>query len=103
MKKVILISFCLIIIQLNAELFIREYTYDASELDNKQTARENALSQIKTLLIEEIGILVISELTNIESEIDGKYHEETIKNTELISEGITKTEILEEKWDGKII
>ncbi len=101
MKKAVLFFCCFIFIQLNAEIFIRDYTYDASELDNKQTARENALTQIKTILIEEIGVLVISELINIESEIDGKFHEVTINNTELISEGITKTEILEENWDGK--
>lgn len=101
MKNVIIFILLFLGLTLEAEIFVRDYTYDASELDNKQSARENALTQIKKLLIEEVGVLVISELTNVESEINGRTHEKTISNTELISEGITKTEILEENWDGK--
>jgi|GEM_PF-4597238 hypothetical protein len=41
----------------HAELktFIKEYTYQASEADSKQTCRTLALEQVKRLLLEKTG------------------------------------------------
>lgn len=83
------------------KVFTREYTYNASDDDSKNSAREKALSQLKALLSEEVG-------THIQSSLDMK---NTIKNgikTEYVkseinslSAAIIKLKILSEKWDGK--
>jgi hypothetical protein len=39
-----------------AKTFEREYTYRASEADSKITSRAIALNQVKTALLEEIGV-----------------------------------------------
>ena len=41
--------------------FIKEYTYQASEADSKQTSRILALEQVKRLLLEELGTYIVSE------------------------------------------
>ena len=41
--------------------FIREYTYRASDYDSKVKSRENALAQVKLLLLEEIAVFIKSE------------------------------------------
>lgn len=41
--------------------FVKEYTYQASEIDSKVTSRAIALEQIKRLLLEELGVYLIAE------------------------------------------
>ena len=41
--------------------YIKEYHYQASELDSKVTSRSVALAQVKKLLLEELGTYLISE------------------------------------------
>ena len=41
--------------------FIKEYTYQASELDSKVSCRTIALEMVKRLLLEELGTYLISE------------------------------------------
>ncbi|MCK4654310.1 MAG: hypothetical protein KAU01_07690, partial [Candidatus Cloacimonetes bacterium] len=100
-KIIIIVYLFLIFVTVNAEVFFREYSYDASELEGMVAARENALKQLKTILLEEIGILIKVNLYSIESEVNGEANEEVRKSIELISEGFMKTEILKEDWDGK--
>ena len=73
---------------------IKEYTYQASEIDSKLSSRTIALEQVKRLLLEELGTYLISETV--------------VKNFELTKDqissftaGIVMTVILDEKWDGK--
>ncbi len=99
--KFYIVYLFLIFVTVNAEIFIREYNYDASELEGMTTARENALKQIKTILLEEIGILIKVNLYSMETEVNGEANEEVRKSIVLISEGIMQTEILQENWDGK--
>ncbi|TAN60228.1 hypothetical protein EPN18_09020 [bacterium] len=42
------------------KIFIKEYTYQASEIDSKVTSRAIALEQAKRLVLEELGTYLIS-------------------------------------------
>ncbi|MDQ5987569.1 MAG: hypothetical protein CSYNP_03314 [Syntrophus sp. SKADARSKE-3] len=74
--------------------FIRDYTYEASELDDKISCQSIALEQVKRLLLEEMGTYVESSTTVKDYQLD---HD---KITTLTA-GIVRTKILQESWDGK--
>lgn len=80
---------------------IKEYKYNTSDDDSKNSARKKALTQVKVLILEEIGVFVESylELNKVvENEKYNKYFKQEIKN---LTAGIIKTKILDEKYDGK--
>ncbi|MFZ4465276.1 MAG: hypothetical protein ACOYN5_15630 [Bacteroidales bacterium] len=82
------------------KVFIREYRYTAGESDSKITAREKAISQVKALLLEELGTYVESyvNLNIVETEkISESFFQQEIKT---LSAGTTETIILEENWNG---
>lgn len=85
---------------LNAKTFIRDYSYRASDADSKITARSIALNQVKTLLLEEIGVYIESSFED--TAIEGKAGEQQLTKQQIISitAGVTETNILEERWDG---
>ena len=74
--------------------FVKEYTYQASELDSKSSCRTISLEMVKRLLLEELGTYLISE-TEVK---DFKLTKEQVKT---YSAGIVGAEIIEDKWDGK--
>jgi len=74
--------------------FVKEYTYQASELDSKASCRTISLEMVKRLLLEELGTYLISE-TEVK---DFKLTKEQVKT---YSAGIVGAEIIEDKWDGK--
>ncbi|MCX5826584.1 MAG: hypothetical protein NTV58_01090 [Deltaproteobacteria bacterium] len=74
--------------------FIKEYTYQASELDSLASSRTIALVHVKQLLLEELG-------TYLESNTEVKNFELTKDRISAITAGIVKTQIIDEKWDGK--
>lgn len=79
---------------------VKEYQYNVSDDDSKNSARKKALTQVKILILEEIGVFVESylELNKIvENKKYQKYFKEEIKN---LTAGIVKTKILDEKFDG---
>jgi tetratricopeptide (TPR) repeat protein len=76
------------------KVFVKEYTYQASEIDSKVTSRAIALEQVKRLLLEEFGTFLISET-------DVRNFQLTKDRVTVLTAGIVKTEILAEKWDGK--
>ena len=88
-----------------AKTFIREYTYNASEVDSKVTARAMALEQVKRLLLEEVGAYVESELiTRKEERIlrgTSDLTENTNNRVRSIVAGVTETKILRENWTGE--
>ena len=88
MKKILLTAAIILaaVVCGNAEsrTFVREYYYQAGESDSKITSRTKALTEVKRLLLEEIGV----------------YLESYKKEIEQISAGITETTILEENWTG---
>ena len=73
---------------------IKEYTYQASELDSKTSCRAIALEQVKRELLEELGTYV--ESTTVVQ--DAQIEKDEIKT---ISAGVVQTKILDEKWDGQ--
>jgi hypothetical protein len=74
--------------------FTKEYIYQASEQDSKVTCRNNALTQVKRLLLEEIG-------TYIEGRTEVKNMQLTRDDISSATSGIVKAEIIDESWDGK--
>jgi tetratricopeptide (TPR) repeat protein len=74
--------------------FIKDYTYQASDLDSKISSRTIALEQVKRLLLEEVG-------TFLSSETDVKNFQLTRDRITALSAGVVQTEILTEKWDGR--
>ena len=74
--------------------FIKEYTYQASEADSKQTSRILALEQVKRLLLEELGTYIVSETVVQDYQL-------TSDQITVLAAGIVKTEIVQEEWDGR--
>lgn len=81
------------------QTYVREYTYQASEADSKISARSIALQEVKRELLSELGTHVSSLVTQQHSS-DGKNLDS--EQIETLSAGVTRVEILEEKWDGKV-
>jgi len=73
--------------------FVKEYAYQASDEDSKNSSRTIALREVKRLLLEEIGTYLES-MTVVKN-----FQLETDQITTLTA-GIVKTEIVDEKWDG---
>ncbi|OGP90242.1 MAG: hypothetical protein A2031_05275 [Deltaproteobacteria bacterium RBG_19FT_COMBO_43_11] len=73
---------------------IKEYTYQASELDSKVSSRAIAVEQVKRELLEELGTYV--EATTVVQ--DYQIEKDEIKT---LTAGVVQTKILDEKWDGK--
>jgi tetratricopeptide (TPR) repeat protein len=97
--RIALVSFLFVLFIPNlasAELktFIKEYTYQASDEDSKNSSRTIALREVKRLLLEELG-------TYLESVTEVKDFKLTKDQIATLTAGIVKTEIVEEKWDGR--
>ena len=75
--------------------FIKEYTYQASEDDSRNSSRVVALREVKRLLLEELG-------TYLESVTEVKNFQLTRDQITTLTAGIVQTEIIEEKWDGRV-
>mgnify|MGYP003307966028 FL=1 len=87
----------------NAEnkTFIREYNYQASETDSKVSARQKALSEVKHLLIEELGVYIESYVNYTTEEKNSTVAKDFFTmEIRQISVGIAETKILEERWTG---
>ena len=76
------------------KVFVEEYTYQASEADSKLSSRTIALEQVKRLLLEKLG-------TYLESETEVKNFQLTKDQIVILTAGIVRAEIIEERWDGK--
>jgi serine/threonine-protein kinase len=81
--------------------FIREYTYKAGEMDSKISCRAITVNQLRTTLLQEIGTYVQSEQLLKTVDVGGKFVQDFVENISTISAGITKLDVLEEKWDGQ--
>ena len=81
-----------------AQTYIRDYTYKASDIDSKVTSRANALDQVKVILLQEIGTHIRQEI-NISQDSSGNSY--ASEDVEAITAGLTKVDILEEKWNGE--
>lgn len=82
-----------------AETYVREYTYKASEADSKLSSRTIALDQVKVLLLQEIGTHIRQQINITKDDRGNLFASEDV---EAITAGLTKVEIIEEKWNGEI-
>ncbi len=83
-----------------SKVFIREYTYRAGDDDSKNTSRKKAISQLKSILSEEVGTHIESSLnmeTTSRNGVSNKYVSSEINS---LSASITKLKIIDEKWNG---
>jgi tetratricopeptide (TPR) repeat protein len=73
--------------------FVEKYTYAAGEADSKLTCRTISLIEVKRLLLEKLGTYLVSrtEVKNYQIEKD---------EVLVLTAGIVKLEILDEKWNG---
>jgi hypothetical protein len=74
--------------------FVREYNYEATEIDSLLSCRTIALEQVKRLLLEELG-------TYLESYTEVKNYQLSIDKIVTLTAGIVYTKIIDEKYDGK--
>lgn len=101
--RLVLLIFLLLSVDVMADekTYIREYSYKASELDSKVSARKNALDQAKAMLLEEIATYVYSS-NNMTQSLAADYQKQFVQNVKNVSAGFLGAKILEEKWDGNI-
>ena len=87
--------------------FVRDYTYETNVLDTKESARIISLTALKTILIEEVGVYIQSELNiNIKKILKDGSHKttESVDQTiNSITAGVTKVKILDERWDKRFL
>ena len=86
----------------NDKIFIKEYTYRASEDDSKNSSRNKALKQIKILLSEEIGTHIENYLEIKDTVKKGVSHKIIKQEINSLSANITKIKVINESWNGKI-
>ena len=77
----------------SVEVFEREYTYQATKIDGRESSRAIALEQANKLLLDELRIYV--ESTSVVED-----HKIKTSEIDVLTTGVVKTEILDEKWDG---
>ena len=103
MKNIFVALLCLLSVSLFADnkVFVREYYYQASETDSKISARTKALSEVKRLLLEELGVYMESYTNYITEDKNGDVSKDFFRNEiKSLSAGITETRILDENWNG---
>jgi tetratricopeptide (TPR) repeat protein len=76
--------------------FVRDYTYQAGEADSKLTARANATTQMRNILLSEVGQYLHVERTLKQDDTS----EEFSQKIEAITAGIVEMKTLDEQWDG---
>jgi len=84
------------------KVFVREFTYEANEMDSKISCRAIAIDQVRAILLNELGVYVHSESKIQTKEVDGKFKQDFVETISTISAGITKLEIIDETWDGRV-
>ena len=92
--------FCTLSASAQDKTFEREYTYKASEMDSKISCRAIAINQLRTELLNEIGVYVESEQLLKSTDVGGEFAQDFVENITTLSAGITKLEILDERWNG---
>lgn len=82
------------------KLFTKEYTYNSSDDDSKNSSRKKALTQIKRILSEEVGTHIESSLDITSTSKKGVSQKYVKNEINLLSSAITKLKIIDEKWNG---
>ncbi len=81
--------------------FVKEYTYKASEADSKISCRAIAINQLRSMLLDELGVYVESQELLKTNDVAGKTSQHFAENISTISAGITKLNVLGESWNGE--
>jgi hypothetical protein len=81
--------------------YVRDYTYHASEIDSKVTARQAALQQLQVLVIQESGVNVQATFSQTETLKGDNFTKKAQANYLTSAQSHIKTIVLEEKWDGE--
>ena len=82
------------------QTYVREYTYKASDLDSRVSARNNTLKLIKAGVLDEIISYVNSSSRIEQAQTDGGFRSSFIQRTSTNSAGFVRARILDESWDG---
>ena len=80
--------------------YIRDYTYKASDLDSKVSARNNTLKLIKAGVLDEIISYVHNNSSLEQTQSGNEFRSSFIQKTSSSSAGFLKARILKENWDG---
>src|SRR5258707_7186114 len=97
----LIISLCCHSIYSQEKTFVKEYTYKASEADSKVSCRAIATNQLRSMLLNELGVYVESNQLLKTNDIAGKNSQDFVENISTISAGITKLNVLGETWNGE--
>jgi superkiller protein 3 len=100
MKKslflILLALACTATLQAQKKAFVRDYTYQASEVDSKVTARTFATEQMRNILLSELGQYLHVERTLEQDDTSEAFSQKI----EAITAGIVEMKTLDEQWDG---
>ena len=75
--------------------FVKEYTYQASDLDSRNSCRAIATEQLKRALLEELGTYVQSKTVVKDNLLDKD-------EITTLTAGVVQVVVMDEKWDGKV-
>ncbi len=75
--------------------FVKEYTYQASDLDNRNSCKAIATEQLKRELLEQLGTYVESKTVVKDSQLDKD-------EITTLTAGVVQVVVMDEKWDGKV-
>ena len=106
MKRFFMLSMLLLSLTISKaekRTFLREYSYQASENDSKVSARQKAMTEVKRLLVEELGVYIESYVNYTVEEKNSKISNDFLTNEiRQISAGVAETKIIEEQWNGEL-
>jgi tetratricopeptide (TPR) repeat protein len=104
MRSICIIIFLILSLDLISQekTFVREYTYNAGEMDSKLSSRAIAVNQLRMLLLQEVGVYIESEQLLKTYEANGKFTQDFIEKISTLTAGITKLEVIDETWNGEI-
>jgi hypothetical protein len=80
--------------------YIRDYTYKASDLDSKVSARNNTLKLIKAGVLDEIISYVHNNSSLEQTQSGNEFRSSFIQKTSSSSAGFVRARILQENWNG---
>mgnify|MGYP001169363460 CR=1 FL=1 len=95
-----ILLFCSLLI-CQEKLYVKEYTYIASELESMSEARDNAKAQAIKMVLDEISIFVKSEITNIVQESNGNVNDFFESYIKSFNQGLVRIKIIDESWNGR--
>lgn len=80
--------------------FVGEYVYTAGDRDSKDVCYDIAKTRLRAKLLDQIGVYVKSESMINTTEANGKYNQSFIENITTTNAGVTKFNVIDQKWDG---